>query len=163
MNSLTLQCNFLIIINNFNRIILQRAYMSSKYLIDNIFVKDSNVHGKGIFTNVPIEKSQRILIIEGEEINAAECIRRENEENNVYIFWKDDNTYIDASLTEKIKYINHSCESNCYIDEDESGNLILIAARKIEAGEELTIDYGYDEIYEECSCGSCENKLESAA
>ncbi|MCA2004859.1 MAG: SET domain-containing protein-lysine N-methyltransferase [Ignavibacterium sp.] len=137
--------------------------MSLNYLYEKIIVKDSTVHGKGIFTVVPIKKGQRILIIEGEEINAAECIRRENEENNVYIFWKDDDIYIDASQTEKIKFINHSCECNCFIDEDEQGNLILTAARDISAGEELTIDYGYDEIYEECSCSSCENKLESAA
>ncbi|BDQ02190.1 SET domain-containing protein-lysine N-methyltransferase [Ignavibacterium sp.] len=137
--------------------------MSLDYLYENIVVKESNVHGNGIFTNIPIKKYQRILLIEGEEIDAAECIRRENEENNVYIFWKDDNTYIDASSTEKIKYINHSCNCNCYIDEDESGNLVLIASRDIEAGEELTIDYGYEEIYEECSCKSCDNKLESAA
>ncbi|MEJ5262479.1 MAG: SET domain-containing protein-lysine N-methyltransferase [Ignavibacterium sp.] len=137
--------------------------MSSNYLYENIIVKDSSLHGKGIFTQIPINKNQTILVIEGEEIDAAECIRRENEENNVYIFWKDDNTYIDASSTEKIKYVNHSCEANCYIDEDESGNLILVASRDIEHGEELTIDYGYDEIYEECSCSSCDNKLESAA
>ncbi len=85
------------------------------YLYDNIVVKESNVHGKGIFTNIPIKKNQRVLIIEGEEINAEECIRREIEENNVYIFWKDDNTFIDASSTEKIKYINHSCDCNCVL------------------------------------------------
>ncbi len=133
------------------------------YLYENIIVKESDVHGKGIFTKIPIKKDQRILLIEGEEISADECIRRENEENNVYIFWKDDYTYIDASSTEKIKYINHSCDSNCYIDEDENGSLILVASRNIEAGEELTIDYGYEEIYTECSCKSCDNKLESAA
>lgn len=137
--------------------------MSTNYIYDKIIVKDSNVHGKGIFTQVPINKDQRILVIEGEMIDAAECIRRENEENNVYIFWKDDNTYIDTSSSEKIKYINHSCNANCYIDEDENALLILVASRDIQPNEELTIDYGYDEIYEECSCSSCENKLESAA
>lgn len=137
--------------------------MTLNYLYENIVVKESDVHGKGIFTNIPIKKAQRILLIDGDEINEAECIRRENEEKNVYIFWKDDDSYIDASTTDKIKYINHSCSFNCYIDEDEFGNLILVASRDIEAGEELTIDYGYEEIYEECSCKSCDNKLESAA
>lgn len=137
--------------------------MSVNYMYEKIIVKDSNVHGKGIFTQVPISRDQRILLIEGEVINAAECIRRENEENNVYIFWKDDNTYIDTTSTEKIKYINHSCNANCYIDDDENGSLILVASRDIQPNEELTIDYGYDEIYEKCSCSSCDNKLESAA
>lgn len=132
-------------------------------LYDFIIVKESSLHGKGIFTKLPLNKGEIILTIEGEQIDAKECMRREEKENNVYIFWKDDNTFIDASKTDKIKYINHSCDYNCYIDEDESGNLVLIASRDISEGEELTIDYGYEEIYEECSCNSCDNKLESAA
>jgi SET domain-containing protein len=97
--------------------------------------------------------------IVGEEIDENECIRRENEENNVYIFYKDDNTYIDAKNSEKIKYINHSCDYNCYVDEDENGDLILVSARDIKNGEELTIDYGYDEIYENCNCNECDEKI----
>lgn len=135
----------------------------SRFLYDSIYVKESQVHGNGVFTTHPIRKEQTIMIIDGEVIDADECVRREEEENNVYIFWKDDNTYIDTFMTEKIRYINHSCDSNCYIEEDDFGNLILVASRDIAAGEELTIDYGYEEIYDECTCINCENKLESAA
>lgn len=135
----------------------------NRYLYDYTIVKDSDVHGKGLFTTHTIKQEQIIMIIDGEIIDADECVRREEEENNVYIFWKDDNTYIDTFMTEKIRYINHSCNSNCYIDEDDYSNLILVAARDIAAGEELTIDYGYEEIYDECCCINCENKLESAA
>jgi SET domain-containing protein len=126
---------------------------------DYIAVLDSNLHGKGIFTKIDIPKGTVIMQIIGEEIDVNECIRRENEENNVYIFYKDDNTYIDAKNSEKIKYINHSCDYNCYVDEDENGNLILVAAREIKNGEELTIDYGYDEIYENCNCNECDEKI----
>lgn len=124
-----------------------------------IVVKESTLHGKGIFTSVPIRKGTIIMKIIGEIIDEEECIRRENEENNVYIFYKDDNVYIDAKNSEKIKFLNHSCDCNCYVDEDENGDLILVALRDIQKDEELTIDYGYEEIYNDCSCNECDNKL----
>ena len=125
--------------------------------IENLIVKDSSVHGMGLFTTTEHKEGQIITIIKGELINADECVKREDE-GNVYIFYKDEDEYIDASNHSQLRYLNHSCNYNCDIDEDENGNLTLFAAEYIPSGEELTIDYGYDEIYEYCSCNNCENK-----
>lgn len=122
-----------------------------------VYVKDSQIHGKGIYTSVPIKDGEKILIIRGEVISGHECERREDEENNVYIFWNGD-TYIDTNNTEKIKYINHDCSYNCEVQDRDESSLWLVAARDIEIDEELTIDYGYEEIYSSCSCNDCENK-----
>ena len=74
----------------------------------------------------------------------------------------DDDLYIaGAPEPEPADFINHSCEPNCAL----SGNVILVAARDIAVGEELTYDYAtsdgsdYDEF--ECSCGSvlCRGKI----
>jgi len=124
-----------------------------------VSVKNSSVHGKGIFTPVDIPKNKIIMPIIGEVISGDECERREDEENNVYIFWNGD-TYIDTAMTEKIKYINHNCDFNCDVIERDKNSLSLIAYRNIKAGEELTIDYGYEEIYEDCKCGKCNPKKE---
>lgn len=121
---------------------------------DMIEVKDSDIHGKGIFALVDIAEGTPILVIEGEIISESECIRREEEENNVYIFWNGD-SYIDAANTEVIKYINHNCDCNCEVLDNDSNSLLLAAARNIKAGEELTIDYGYEEIYNTCNCTEC--------
>ncbi|MDP2365526.1 MAG: SET domain-containing protein-lysine N-methyltransferase [Ignavibacteria bacterium] len=126
----------------------------------NLTVKDSSVHGKGLFSAIEHKEGEILTIIHGELINANECVRRENEEDNVYIFYKDEDTYVDASNQTQLKYLNHSCDYNCDIDEDENGNLVLFAVTDISAGEELTIDYGYEEIYQYCSCSDCENKSE---
>lgn len=126
--------------------------------VDEVFsVKESQLHGKGLFSNLDFTPGQVITHIFGETINADECVKRELE-GNVYIFWKDDDTYIDVCNTDGLKYINHSCNYNCEVDEDENGNLILKAIKNIKSGDELTIDYGYDEIYENCSCEGCLNK-----
>jgi SET domain-containing protein len=127
---------------------------------DFIVVCQSQLHGKGLFTKKQIEKGTIIIKIIGEEVDELECIRRENEENNVYIFYKNDNCYVDVSNNEKLRYLNHSCKSNCYVDEDQNGELVLIASRDIEAYEELTIDYGFDEIYQLCKCDDCNNKIQ---
>ncbi|MFA7290573.1 MAG: SET domain-containing protein [Melioribacteraceae bacterium] len=127
-------------------------------LIEQVCVKDSPLHGKGIFSNQFISSDTLVLIIKGEEIDGVECERRENEENNVYIFWNGDDSYIDTNNSDKIKFINHDCKPNCYVEDDEYGNLCLFAIRDIIEGEELTIDYGYDEIYENCNCSSCSNQ-----
>lgn len=120
-----------------------------------LYVENSNIHGTGLFTSVNIPEGSKIILIEGEVIDGFECERREEEDNNVYIFWKDDDCYIDTSMTDKIKYINHDCDFNCDIEENDEESLVLIAFRDIKAGEELTIDYGYEEIYEYCNCEIC--------
>lgn len=123
-----------------------------------ILVKTSHIHGNGIFTSIHIPANTRIIKISGEVISGDECERREEEENNVYIFWNGDDCYIDTVLTDKIKYINHRCDYNCDVADGENNSLYLISTRDILPGEELTIDYGYDEIYNYCSCAGCDNK-----
>ena len=126
-------------------------------LKNKLFVGESDIHGTGLFTFTEIRNNQIIMEINGELINGDECVRREEEDNNVYIFYKNEDEYIDTVSTDKIKFINHNCDNNCEIEEDKFGRLILVANRNIKSGEELTIDYDYEEIYEECSCTKCVN------
>ncbi|MDF1612465.1 MAG: SET domain-containing protein [Stygiobacter sp.] len=121
------------------------------YYLNYLEVKNSSLHGKGLFTNVDIPAESIICVIEGEVIDENECIRREEEEGNVYIFWNGDN-YIDTAKNPLLRNINHLCEPNCYVEDRNESSLFLIAERDIKAGEELTIDYDYDEIYETCQC-----------
>ncbi|QQS38080.1 MAG: SET domain-containing protein-lysine N-methyltransferase [Ignavibacteriales bacterium] len=119
----------------------------------NIYVKESSIHGTGLFTSVFIPEGSKIMFITGEVISEDECVRRE-EEGNVYIFWNEIN-YIDTSGTDKIKFINHDCDHNCDVTDGSEDHLVLIASKNISAGEELTIDYGYEEIYDYCNCNLC--------
>jgi len=127
-------------------------------LENSVIVRESPIEGKGIFLSVAVPAHTPLMVISGEVIDGYECERREIEENNVYIFWNDE-TYIDTAATEKIKYINHACTPNCYVTDHSPTTLLLVSARDIKENEELTIDYGYDEIYELCSCTVCRNKL----
>ena len=125
-------------------------------------VQYSPIHGLGIFATAEIPKDQLVMVIEGEVIDEYECERREEEENNVYIFWNGEN-YIDVSATLKIKNINHDCNPNCYVDGRDVQSLNLISCRTILHGEEITMDYGYDEIYDLCNCNKCQTIKRSSA
>jgi len=135
------------------------------YYLQNLEAKESDLHGKGLFTTVDIKEGEIICAIEGEVIDDAECVRREEEENNVYIFWNGDN-YIDTAKNPLLRHINHLCDANCYVDDRNDDTLFLIAERHIEAGAELSIDYDYEEIYEHCKeckfCDNSESKIEKS-
>ncbi len=122
-------------------------------------VQYSPIHGLGIFATTEIPKDQLITIIEGEVISGDECERREEVEKNVYIFWNGEN-YIDVSATTKIKNINHDCNPNSYVDGRDERSLNLISCKTILQGEEITMDYGYDDIYEVCNCDTCQTTEE---
>jgi len=119
-----------------------------------VVVKESPIHGKGIFADAEIPAGELVMVIRGEVITGTECERREEEDNNVYIFWNG-RYYIDTVNTEKIKYINHDCNPNCEVQDRDRETLNLVSKRTIVQGEEITMDYGYDEIYEDCQCLTC--------
>jgi SET domain-containing protein len=125
------------------------------YMDGAILVKQSEIHGYGIFAAIDIPAESIILKIKGEVISEEECILREERDNNVYIFWFDEKSYIDTVDSEKIKYINHNCSCNCEVIDGDDKSLLLITSTDITAGEELTIDYGYEEIYANCQCPKC--------
>ena len=70
-----------------------------------IEVKESAVHGKGLFAKVDIPEEEVVAVIRGDYIDGFECERREEEDNN-YIFWHCDDNYIDVK-NESMKYLNH--------------------------------------------------------
>ena len=121
---------------------------------EQVTVRTSAIEGSGIFARSDIPVDQLVMIISGEVITGKECERREEEEDNVYIFWNG-RYYIDTRNTDKIKYINHSCNPNCEVIDRDKETLNLVSNRVIKAGEEITMDYGYEEIYDICTCEIC--------
>lgn len=122
-----------------------------------IEVQNSGIHGNGLFATEDIAQGKLLLIIKGDVIDESEALRRETEDGNVYIFYNGD-SFIDTVRTDKIKYINHSCEPNCEVQDRDETSLNLVSIKPIKKGEEITIDYGYEEIYDQCNCDVCTEK-----
>ena len=109
-------------------------------------VRDSKVHGKGVFATRKIPAGARIVEYEGERIDWKETIRRENakpaDSYHTFFFSLDDGRIIDGgSGGNEARWINHACEPNCEAQEDD-GRVFIYALRDIARGEELNYDYG---------------------
>jgi hypothetical protein len=76
---------------------------------------------------------------------------------NEYIFSLDDTHDLDGNVPwNPARFLNHSCDPNCEA-EPEGGRVWIVAWRDIQAGEEITFNYGYDleDCWEhECHCGA---------
>jgi len=131
-------------------------------------VRNSKVHGKGVFARKDIPKGTRIIEYVGKIVSSKEGLRIYEEQlekskktgaGAVYIFQLNSKQDIDGNVSwNPAKYINHSCNPNC--DYDIINNRIWIfSKRDIKKGEELNYDYDYDlNDYQDhpCKCNSKE-------
>ena len=117
---------------------------------DDILVKTSPINGRGLFAVGPYRAGETLMFIDGEPIDETEALRRERAEANWYIYWNDGRSYIDTAGSQKGRYLNHACLPNTVTLPRDEVSLYLVALRDIAAGEELTLDYDYPEIYEVC-------------
>ena len=130
-------------------------------------VRQSGVHGKGVYAVRPIAAGERVLEYRGELITWKEALRRHPHDpsnpQHTFYFHIDDKHVIDGKENgNSAKWINHACEPNCESDEID-GRVFIHALRDIEPGEELFFDYRLviDGRYTpklkreyECRCGS---------
>jgi SET domain-containing protein len=132
-----------------------------------IEVRNSAVHGRGVFAVAAIRKGTRILEYLGERVSHAAADQRyedhDENDNHTFLFIVDKNTVIDAAVDgNDARFINHQCSGNCE-SAIENRRVFIDATRDIAAGEELGYDYeigrdqddppNVDEIYA-CRCGS---------
>jgi SET domain-containing protein len=112
---------------------------------DLLEVRDSPLHGLGVFASRRIKKGTRVIEYLGERISHAEADRRyddKNEnDNHTFLFIVDARTVIDAGVNgNEARFVNHGCEPNCE-SLIENRRVFIEAIRDIAAGEELTYDY----------------------
>jgi uncharacterized protein len=130
-------------------------------------VRNSDVHGRGVFAVAPIAKGTRIFEYLGERVSHAAADKRyedhDENDNHTFLFIVDRNTVIDAAVNgSDARFINHHCDGNC-TSVIENRRVFIDSLRDIAPGEELGYDYeigrdkddppNVDEIYA-CRCGS---------
>ncbi len=128
-------------------------------------VRNSEIHGRGVYAAQDLEPEEQIIEYVGEYIDKdvseerawAQAAHAEaSGDAAVYIFTLDKKWDIDGNVPwNDARLINHSCEPNCeaWIEED---SIFIYAVVPIKKGEELTFDYGFDiECYQDhpCRCG----------
>ena len=92
-------------------------------------VRQSEIHGKGVYAIEPIGKGDKIGTYHGER----------TEEDDTYVLWITDldGTEYGVDGISSLKFLNHSEGSNAEFDGDE-----LYAMKDIKLGDEITFHYG---------------------
>ena len=107
-----------------------------------IQVRQSAVHGRGVFAARPIRKGRRIIEYTGRRV-AWKSIPADVNGTHTFLFGINDGTdVIDPEIGgNEARWINHSCDPNCEAIEEDDGRVFIHALRNIRAGEELSYDY----------------------
>jgi hypothetical protein len=126
-------------------------------------IKESHIHGKGLFAKESIAKGEVVAIKGGRILTKSEWEVLEPELGSAEIQISDQFFIAPTHKEERegsMLYTNHSCNPNIGIQ----GQIVFVAMRDIAAGEELTHDWATtdDLDYEiDCNCGSsqCRKKI----
>ncbi|XP_015575706.1 histone-lysine N-methyltransferase ATXR7 [Ricinus communis] len=127
--------------------------------------QQSKIHDWGLVALEPIEAEDFVIEYVGELIRPRISDIRERlyEKMGIgssYLFRLDDGYVVDATKRGGVaRFINHSCEPNCYtkvISVEGQKKIFIYAKRHIAAGEEITYNYKFplEEKKIPCNCGS---------
>jgi len=111
-------------------------------------LRQSDIHGLGMFARKDIPKGTRIIEYVGEKITNAEADRRYDDasmkRHHTFLFILNSRTCVDAAFEgNESRFINHSCAPNCEAV-IERGHIWIDAIKAIPAGTELVYDYQYE-------------------
>jgi uncharacterized protein len=127
-----------------------------------IAVRESAVHGRGVYAAQFILEGTRIIEYTGQRIPWEAAPNDENDPHT-FNFGLENGEVIDPEIGgNDARWINHSCNPNCEAIEEDN-RIFIYALRDIESGEELFYDYAMEidePITKEskkkfaCHCGS---------
>ncbi|NVK36397.1 MAG: SET domain-containing protein-lysine N-methyltransferase [Gammaproteobacteria bacterium] len=99
----------------------------SHQLTDLVTVKESDIHGKGLFAKINIKKDTVIGTLEGKVCK----------QDGPHVLWMNDGQD-KFKVTNDLKFINHHKKANVAYYDD----FTVVALKNIKAGQELLHDYG---------------------
>ncbi|CAH8667623.1 unnamed protein product [Dicrocoelium dendriticum] len=129
-----------------------------------IFAK-SPIHAWGLIALEPIAAEEMVIEYVGQVVrkSVAELREQQYEAKGIggsYLFRIDDDFVIDATMCgNNARFINHSCQPNCYakiITVEGKKKIVIYSKRDINVMEEITYDYKfpYEEEKIPCLCGA---------
>ena len=126
------------------------------YISPKAVVRESPIQGRGLFALEAIKRAE-IVCIKGGHIFDRQTLRQVQESLGPAEIQIAEDLFIGPLSADEREgsmiFSNHSCDPNIGVQ----GQIIFVAMRYIEAGEELTHDWATtdDDSYEmECNCGA---------
>ena len=97
-----------------------------------VYVDRSTIHGDGLFASHGLDEGQIIGYYKGPIV----------EDDGMYVLWieQDDSQWVGYDGRNNMRFLNHSDAPNA-----EMFGLECYALAEIPAGQEITIDYGWNE------------------
>ncbi len=126
--------------------------INPKYSCFCLRVGSSKIHRWGVYAAEDIPANRKVIEYTGEKIGPREVKQRAS---TPYLFVLDDHWTIDgAAGGSGAQLINHSCAPNL-VSRIMQGHVLYMSLRAIHKGEELTVDYNYDDTDDtmHCRCG----------
>lgn len=118
-----------------------------------VAVRQSRIHGKGIFATTYFRKGQKIFTAEGPVIKFAKPHHWRLGPHWINV---GKNRWVVTAPWSPLRFTNHSCDPNAILTR---GNAV-IALQSIRRGEEITIDYSFTESqstwHMTCKCGEAD-------
>jgi SET domain-containing protein len=131
--------------------------MRLSYLSPKTEVRESAIHGRGLFATADIAKDEIVAAKGGHIVDRKTLREKITPRLGPVEIQIDDDLFIapvsDQERELSMLYSNHSCNANLGI----RGEITLVAMRDIRAGEELTHDWAMtddDDYSMECKCGA---------
>ncbi len=136
--------------------------------IEGLTVRPSKIHGQGVFANKAFFPGEVVLVIDDSDPVLDRSKLTPEEEIFIDVFVGVDGTPRTTWMKPPERFINHSCDPNCYVLTDlGSGLRRTWALKDIRVGDELTWDYALN-IWEEwigpvpchCGAGNCRRTIQ---
>ena len=131
--------------------------MPLSYLSPKTEVRESKIHGRGLFATADIAKDEVIAVKGGHIISRKQLREKVTPQLGPVEIQIGEDLFIAPVTSEEregsMLYSNHSCDANLGM----RGEITFVAMRNIRAGEELTHDWATtddDDYSIACKCGS---------
>src|SRR5213596_1835357 len=126
------------------------------YLSPKAEVRESKIHGRGLFATADIAKDEIVAVKGGHIVDGKTLREKITPRLGPVEIQIDDDLFITPVTGEErelsMLYSNHSCDANLGV----RGEITFVAMRDIRGGEELTHDWAVtddDDYSVECKCG----------
>jgi uncharacterized protein len=117
--------------------------------------RPSRIDGTGVFARQAVPVRRKLGEMTGEVVTWAVARRRAKLYERIAMVEFEDGYALDATHDTLLRFVNHSCDANCYIR--RNGHRVEFYTRRALApGEELTADYGetHHDGKHPCHCGA---------
>ena len=127
-------------------------YRTSSWLDPRVVVAPSPIEGRGLFARAPIAAGEVVMRLGGRVLTDDEFVALRLVKYSALAI--DDHLNLLLDNESPVTFGNHSCDANLWMADE----VTLVARRRIEAGEEVTVDYALHTAdlpwSMPCRCGS---------